>query len=713
MRKFLPLIALLMCMGSTAFAQYPLKTVQDIQTVTPANLTACIEGSSLVGDTVRVAGVLVQTPDSAAATDNNSFQFWIRNGFGPFSGLDIFGQFDPNLIGVIGLQEGDSVIVTGVVTEFGPGETEVLAIDNQPITILSAGAQTNASVVSVGSLNDASQIGQLPTGEQWEGQYVEIQNVTVTSVDPFSGGTRVSFVVQDGSGNKINVSDKFVVQRLPNGTPVVGTFVAPNVGDTYAYIRGVIHHSPNGCMGGTGRGYELSPTRKSDYFVNSAAPSIISVSRNHVTPTSSQAVTVSAQIVDNSTMVTSAVLKYAVGVGNTTYTTVNMTLTSGTVSSGTWQGDIPAQADGAFVKYYVCSTDDNGNTGCNTAVPNGSDPYFYTVRNNGTTIVDVQFVPSTFNSGASGYVNMDVTVEGVVTASAEATNLGFVFIQQEGQLAWAGVMCTDNPSLATLTVGQKVRVTGTVKESFNFTRIEQISSVQVLGTGTITPIDQDPSNFTIWSLSVSEPYEGMLVNLKHPTPGQPLYVVQKNCDVVNRGEYRVGKDVFTGADGCRVLAGRVTNSTFSSLNVSYVNDPMWATVDGIMNVPVIEVNAGDVVNRITGVMAYTFGFSKLLPRNNADVDLVVGTENSLSVHVKAYPNPVQSAFRLAYDFGGIQTEAVATVYDLMGRPVRTVALNATSGETLVDVSTLAAGNYIVKVSSNSGLIDVVKINKVQ
>lgn len=714
MRKFLPLLALLLGIWGASHAQYPIVTIQDIQTVSPANLAACLEASPIVGDTVQVVGTLVQKPDSAALTDNNSFQFWIRNGYGAFSGLDIIGFFDPNLIGVTNLEEGDSIRVTGVVTEFGPGETEIIPLDNVPITILGAGYTIAPTVVNVGDLNDNSQVNQLPTGETWEGQYIEVQNVTVVSVDPFSGNTRVSFVVADASGKRVNVTDKFLVQRLPNGSPA-GTFIAPNVGDTYGYIRGVLSHSPNGCMGGNGRGYEISPTRVSDYGANASAPAIITVTRNHVTPTSSQAVTISAQIVDNSNFVASANLYYAVGVGTTSYTSVPMTLSTGTNTNGTWTGTIPAQSNGAFVKYYVSATDDSSNTGYNHAVPSGQDPYFYTVRDNGTTIVDVQFVPGTFTNASSGYQNMDVTVEGVVTASAEATNLGYVFIQQENELAWAGIMVTDNPSLATLTVGQKVRVTGTVQEDFNFTRIEQISSVQVVGTGTITPLDLDPSTFTTWGIATSEPYEGMLINLKHPTTGQTLYVVDENADdPSNFAEWRVGKDVFTPTDGCRILTGRVTTSAYSSLNVSYVNDPMWATTDGVMNVPVIQVFAGDVVNNITGVMAYTFGNFKLLPRNNADVNMITAVDPSLDLHVKAYPNPVYTQFRLAYDFGGLQMTATATVYDLMGRPVKTVTLDPNSGETLVDISHLAAGNYVVKVSAeNEGLVEVVKIQKVQ
>jgi hypothetical protein len=501
---------------------------------------------------------------------------------------------------------------------------------------------------------------------------------------------------------------------MPAGSPS-GNFVAPNVGDTYAYIRGVLTHSPNGCMGGNGRGYELSPTQLTDYLANSQAPAIINVTRSHITPTSSNAVTVSATVVDNSNFVASATLFYAVGVGSTNYTPVTMALTSGTNTNGVWTGTIPAQSNGSFVKYYVGASDDSSNTGYNHAVPSGQDPYFYTVRDNGTTIVDVQFVPSTFSSASSGYVGMDVTVQGVVTASAEATNLGYVFIQQENELAWAGIMVTDNPSLATLTVGQKVSVTGTVRESFNFTRIEQVSSVQNLGTGTVTPLDQDPSNFTTWGIATSEPYEGMLINLEHPTSGQTLFVVDQNPDAPsNFAEWRVGKDVFTPTDGCRILTGRVTTSAYSSLNVSYVNDPMWATVDGIMNVPVIQVFAGDVVNNITGVMAYTFGNFKLLPRNNADVNMITAMDDPMHVDVIAYPNPVNDQFRLAYNFELSPMTAEATVYDVLGRPMHTVTLDGMSGEKLVNIASLAPGNYIVKVTAENGnLVEVIKIQKVQ
>jgi hypothetical protein len=713
-RKLLFVLTLLTLSFMTVQAQYPLITVQTLQNVSSGNLGNCQDSSAYAGDTVRIHAVVVTDPDSASFTTATRGQLWVRAGYGPFSGLDVIQFFDPNQNGLATLEVGDSVELTGTVVEYFH-ETELELLSGTQITILNAGATIQPSVVSVGDLNDASQVNQVQTGEQWEGQYVEVQNVTVVSVDPFSGGTRVSFVVQDQSGNRLNVTDKFRVQRLPNGNPA-GTFVSPNVGDTYTYIRGVLTHSTNGCFGTNGRGYEMSPTKKSDYGLASAAPSIITVSRNLVTPSSTQAVTVTANISDITQSVSSATLYYAVGEANTTYTNVAMTLASGTNQSGTWTANIPAQSNGAFVKYYVCATDNNNNTSCNRSVPNGADPFFFTVRDNGTTIYDVQYVPNSFANSNSGYDDMTVTVEGVVTASAEATNLGFVFIQQENELAWAGIMLTDNPSLATLTVGQKVRVTGTVNESFNFTRVEQISSIQSIGTGTITPLGLNPANFTSYDRLLNEPYEGMLVELRNPTPGACVYVVDNNADdPSNFAEYRIGSDLFDPVTGCRVLAGRVTNSAYSSLNFSYVNDAQWATTDGIMNVTPIVVQNGDVFASMEGIIAYTFGNMKLLPRNNSDANFSSGcgvsVEDAAQGRVTLYPNPAQSSFNIRYHFEGTSTEGTAMVCDLAGRVLKTVSLSGIEGEQIVEVQDLAAGSYLLKVVNVDGkTVDVLRLS---
>jgi len=708
MRKFLLLICLLCGLGMSAQAQFPNVSVQDVQMVSAASLGNCVDTSSYNGDTVTLTGVVVTHPDSSTLTSATRGQVWIRSGFGPFSGLNVIQFFDPNNNGLANVIPGDSVQITGEITEFGGHESEIIPLENNNITILGSGAAISTTSINVCDLNDANQENQVATGEQWEGSYVEIQNVTVVSVDPFSGGTRVSFVVQDANGCRVNISDRFIAQRMVNGNPA-GTFVPPAVGSQYNYIRGIVSHSPNGCTGSGGRGYEIFPTQASDYDLNASlsCPTASNIVRSIVTPTSSQAETITADIEDTDGVM-SATLFYAVGVSSTTYNQVPMTLSGGSVFNGTWSGDIPAQADGSFVKYYLSTSDSLMNACSFPDVPGSFDPLFYRVRDNGTTIFDVQFVPNTFAGGNSGYQDLEVTVEGVVTASAEANNLGFVFIQQENELAWAGIMCTDNPSLATLQIGQKVTVTGSVRETFGFTRLEDISSVAVNGTGTITALPLDPAVFTSYDFATNEAYEGMLVQLTNPQGF--VSVVNNNPDAPgNFAEWRLGNDPFDPGTGTRVLTGRVTNSAYSSLNVSYVNDVQWASTDGIMNVTPIVVNQGDQFSTVDGVMAYTFGNFKILPRNDMDFSGGVSIVDGLDHSIVTYPNPVSERFNIDYTFSTTQVNPTASVVDLMGRTVKVVSLTEVSGSEAIDVNNLESGTYLLKISSeNSGLIKTVK-----
>ena len=716
MKKFYLLLGLFLTATLGLQAQYPLVTIQDIQTRSNTDLQACIDSSDYLNDTVRVRARVMTHPDSARFTVTGSSpraQFWIQSGTGPFAGLDVIQFDDPQTNGVANLLPGDSIEITGYVDEFN-NETELIAIGSVNVQILaSTGGIHAAQVVSVADLNDPQRVNLLPTGEQWEGSYIEVQNVTVRTVDPFvSGGSnRVSFVVEDASGNTVNISDKGLVQSLSNGTPP-GNFVAPNVSDSYNYIRGVLTHSPNGCTGSNGRGYEMHPFQASDYSVNNAAPSVFNVMRDKVTPTSSQTVTVCCEVTAQNG-VNTVTLNYAVGQSTSTYTQVAMTNTSG----NTWCADIPAQSDGSFVHYYCTAQDSAGGSSSNPNVTGGDDPKFFTVRDNGTTIYDVQYVPSSFNSGNSGYVDMEVTVTGVVTGSAEPGNLGYVFIQEENRIDWAGIQLTNNASLATLVIGDKVTVTGTVKENFGFTRIEDVTNIVPAGNGTINAVDLTPETFTSYDFATNERYESMVIRLTNPAGD--IFTVNANPDGPNANfaEYRIGSDAFNPAEGCRVIAGRQTGSANSSLNVSYVNDSSWATQSGTMNVPACIATEGDAFEAVSGIMQYTFGSFKLSPRNNCDFETdiacivantpancVVGIEEAFlnNAIISAFPNPASGELNVRYELDGLR-DLNADLYDVMGRKVAEGNLAGNYGVEKINVSSLNAGTYILSVSTKGGL----------
>ncbi|MEL6651900.1 MAG: hypothetical protein AAFQ87_13950, partial [Bacteroidota bacterium] len=448
---------LLLCLGGMLIGLRAQDTlsIQQIQTVAANDLAACIDTSFYLGDTVYTYGTVVMDGGLAQAT--NGRNVWLQNGTGPFSGIDLYTINVPTPVpgtDVLDLLAGDSVVVLGIIDRFG-NETEILPLQ---ITVVGAGNPVQTLEIPLGDLNDGTQENQPETGEQWEGSYVTLTDLTVSSVSFFSGNSRVSFICSDAQGNLVNISDRFLVQRLPgNG----GTFVAPSQGDRFDTIRGVVAHSANGCFGANGRGYEVYPFQESDYVVaqGAASPSISNISRNPVTPTASQDVTVSATIEDSDGNVTSATLHYAVGASNANYLTVPMTS-----SGSTYTGTIPntAYSDGDFVKYYITAEDNDMLTSTSPDINNNFDPIFFAVRDNGTRIFDVQFTP--FASGNSGYLGLEVTLEGIVTATADANDLGFVYIQEETGNAWTGLSLVQNAQLASLQRGDKVSVRGTIAE---------------------------------------------------------------------------------------------------------------------------------------------------------------------------------------------------------------------------------------------------------
>jgi len=699
---FVSVLSFLACLLSAQ----PVVTIQKIQQATAANLANCIDTSGYVLDTVIVRGVVIT--DAKVGTANNAQaangrNTWIQAGTGPWSGIDVYKVTSSSTAttpdDLLNLIAGDSVEIKGVVLNYlsaaNPNAAPIGESEINPLTVkvIGSGVAT-PTVVDLSDINDVNQVNNLATGEQWEGVYIELQDVTVTAVVYFSSNTRVSFNVVDAAGNKINVSDRFLAQRLP---ALGGTYVPPVVGDKFDHLRGVLAHSVNGCTG-TGRGYELYPTKPSDYKVTAgfSAPQISNITRSIVTPTDAQSATVSANIIDVDGTVASAGLFYAVGVNTATYTLVAMTAVGTTYSAA-----IPAQADGSFIKYYVSATDNGGLTASQPAVPAGiTNALFFTVRNGGTTIYDVQYTP--YANGNSGYINTDVTISGIITASVN--DLGYVMVQQEGGLlGWAGLSLTGNASLATLATGDKITATGTVKESFGMTRLESISAISKTGTGTIQSVTAPVDSFSSYKYSRNEQYEGMLVTFNNP--GKKLYVVAKNAETgANQGEYRVGKDVFSPKAGCRVLAGRQTSTTFSSLNVPYVNDSLYMTADGIMNVPPCVVNYQDSMESVTGIIYYSFSNMKLLPRNAADFVKFSGVncpltsvDNTLLEGVSVYPNPAADMLHIRME---ANTPAIAVLRDMTGREV---ARTTAQGETVLSTVNVANGTYVLSITSRGAV----------
>jgi hypothetical protein len=693
-------------------------------------LANCQDSTPFNNQIVRTRGIVV-TPGNASEVASGSVQGGSRPFFfivdtatngaaGPFKGMEIMGAYRnaqnqlvplPNVELLI---PGDLIEFTGKVTEFNRG-TQMEPNSVNSLVILGSRPAPAPATVLLSQLNDAMRVNIPTTGEQWENAFVEFQNVTVTEVLPFSGN-RVSFNVVDGQGNKINVSDRFLAQKLPSWQTVnpaspqtSGSFTPPVPGTFYSSLKGMVRHDGNGCFpnAGTTRGYELNPFAASHYQIAYAPPYISNFDRDPFLPTPNQSVDFTCNITDFDGTVDSVHFYYSSNSATlpSQFTKVTMPLVAG--STDDYAYTLPAFPNGTLVRYYIRAKDNAGNksfypvTSVGQAQPNFE---YYTVRTGGPTIYDIQY--SLASNSASPLVGREVTIKGIVTSSTKNYDLGYLYIQDENGGPYSGIWLVGS-GIANYYRGEEVNVTGTVEEYFNMTRLV-VSSMSKTGrwvAPTATVVDPTDS---ISKLNYGwEKWEGCLVRLQDPANGK-LHISQTNLGF---GDYAVS--AIPGASRARstmVLAGRQSGTAFSSLWVQPVTSLAYDTIDGFMEVDPLVVSDTMNMDALEGIVFFGFSNYRVLPRNNDDfigfnVDLdstnlatspLIGIEEGTpSLQAFVRPNPARSSLWIdGLNTGTLQVEMT----DIYGRIVLQTTL--ANGERRLDVGHLAAGTYWVRVTHN-------------
>lgn len=729
MKRILILFVAVLSTGSL-FGQsnIPLSTIMQI--TQPVDLANCNDTAVALGDTVRFRahvvtdGGLSEVASGSVAGGNRPFIYMVdttANGAtDSLAGIEVGGWYrDANnslqpVPGFTALFQGDKVEVVGVVEMFD-GNVQIACLDANAVTLISSGDLAPSAFVpkslQVGDFNDNNRVNIPASGEYWENSFVELTNVTVVQVTPFSGN-RVSFDVADAQGNTLNVSDRFLAQRTPShqtvnpnspSTSGTGSFVPPAVGTFYTSLKGIIRHSANGCTGGTGRGYELNPFDSSHYEVGATAPSITNVLNFPLVPSSSDSVLISADISDADGTIDTVQLFWSAdaSLASGSFSSVNMTNTSGS----TYEYYIPAQSDGSLVRYWIRAVDNDQTAVSFPATPASfSNPYVkhYSVRDNGLKIFDLQY--SADGTGASAFEGQTVTVRGVVTAARRDCDLEYVYIQDPSDSLFAGIALIPNQDLSNVYRDQWLEVTGTVQETFGVTYLNVDNYDGMAMSETIQPTPIDPSDANL----DKEAYEGMLVSYQNPNG--KVFVARPDLGF---GEYGIGTSASAN-DFSRVLAGRQSGtSATSSLYVSLVSDSSYATSNGTMNVPVVVTNGTMEMDAMHGILWFSFGNYKLLPRNNFDIvglNVALDTNNcnvptnvSLSevesAKVMVYPNPADQNLNIALPLNAaFEARLMALDGSTLSR------LSSAQGEASLNLQSLPAGIYLLQVSSESAAI---------
>jgi len=661
------------------------------------------------GDTVTIEGIVTFNPIYYGQSTSRKAT-WIQDTiFKPFRAINVF--IEPSLPGYTGnlaqlnnevkfyenFLPGYRVKCTGRIADYTENtQLNLIPIESEIIDIPSKIDTTEVVkplVLKIDKFmqNDGSggQNIMRTTAEQYEGYYVKFENVTVVDVSASTG--RFYWSVQDSAGNKIQIRDNSGYFRNDHKEDASwvkkNVFTPPTIGTRLAYIKGIIVQSSSA----GGNVFMISPCLPSDIKIASAAPFIESKSRYPVVPNSTQNVKIVAKITDNDGEITNAYIYYSVGYGNKTFTKVNMSRVGVTDN---YEGIIPTAPNGQYVNYWIRAIDDSG------LISNSPDTLatgsLYKVFDGGITkISELQETP--FANGNSVF-NRDtltgINIGGIVTATL--AQFPFVAIQQ-GNKPWSAILlkASAGDGLSNLKTGDSVKITSArLIEDFNITFLTDLSgSVQLVSRNNPLPEPIKlvyPDSVNLKKQNYTELYESMLLEFNN------IYVVNNNPDAPggNFGEWSFSND-SNSVTGLRV-------------------DDLSSFIESNFNTDSLKLK--QFHQYMKGLLYYSFGNWKLLPRDKNDIEgyftdtSTQSISNALnSLKVKVYPNPFHNTLTISANTD--KTDKIAIqLYDIYGKQIfsETCLLNNQSSCQL-DMSNMQIGIYLLTLTDNSGNSAVFKL----
>ena len=363
---------------------------------------------------------------------------------------------------------GDEVTVSGTINEY---YSFTQLIDLTSYTVNSSGNAVPAKDITTVELAN----GCTESGESLEGMLVRVQNVEVTQVDL----TYNEWAVDDGSG-PCQIDD--------GGSSAMfdGVFPAPDVGDMYMGIVGVVDYSYSA--------FGILPRFGSDFESDNSLPTADAGDDISASPGTEVTLNGSGSYDGNGSIISYEWVQVS---GNPVFLDNEESMVATFTA--------PDETGSLVFRLTVYDNDINEDTDEVTINVLGS-----------TSIYDIQYTAEQgeycYDADSSGEI---VTASGIVTHITPGDFPNF-FLQDPNGDTWSGIYIYDTTIMPQ--VGDEIEVTGTVNEYYSFTQIIDVTASNLLSTeNVITPIQVDASDISAVCSESSESYESMLVSLSSMT----------------------------------------------------------------------------------------------------------------------------------------------------------------------------------------------------
>ena len=711
-------------------------------------------------DTVQVKGVVIVAPRVLTYTLSR-FNIYIQDSAGHvFGGLNVLTDDTSATAqgtGITALDTGDVVTVTGKLKEYSASGqnnslTEILCYSKgfyekvTPVNVSSSWNNTGvrpAPIQFVGCDSFATGLFPKPSsGEQYEGMYVSISNVTVTAVDAGYG----SFTFMDPKGNMMKMYDGSQWYTYRGHANTNSIYTVPPVGTVLKYIRGVVV-----CQSRTGTcgDYCIMPLYPGpnelkgskypgDIVVDKYGPAITSLRRLPTPPKPTDTVKITYKSYNPANAyqkADSTFFRYRVGTQTNVRSILNWQRTriDSTAGDTVYHAIIPPQAEGSLVSYFV----ESWLAGVQSILPDTTIPTFYVTRAAGPTLYDVCYSP--FTNGASGFAYDTVTVSGVIVADTSdikdittrggRANAPLLWLQS-GTSAYNGIQIWSplGPIVDTLKHGDSVSVKGSVYGTTNRTQLA-VTSMSLLKRGAVIPaykiqtassspyFDYDVLAGVATTITGTSSYVAFQGYMSMLNEVDNWYIVLSNADnslntaINNYGEFFIAPSTapnsYGSFYGCRVDDNGI-NNYYCDTNAQYISGWMYSFNNVHPFAAGIKGNKAYLIplyakfSYIRGILDYSNGSFKLQPRTNLDYGaMTVGVfkeQNTLPTGFKLeqnYPNPFNPMTTIRY-MVPIASKVTLRVYNILGQEVESLFDGqAGAGAYVVqfDASRLATGVY--------------------